>query len=361
MHYTIFRKIPHFKFCLFLFLVSRLIILLQLNWLNQIFQLHLLPFEWLMQFDAGFYNSISSSGYDAWWEGIGKPNYAFFPLLPLIVFSLHHILLIPTEIAGQLFSNMCFFGALYLFYQIMYFYFKDDFQAKFGVTLLAFSPFNIYFSSFYTESLFLFLSLLCFHSSLKNNWLITGIAGMLLSATRPTGVLILLPIFILIIQNFRNDKIIWQYWPIALIPFGLFAFMFYLKIHTGHALAFAHGEHFFARDGWCLHGFWHQFFHNLANRYNSLFLITSIYFTYILFRNKRYAEACYMFIMVVPAPLSGVFDSIARYSGSLFTFYLAIAYLSKDKLSLKLIALVISFMYLGIYLAGWITGRTMFI
>src|SRR5258706_5842641 len=86
-------------------------------------------------------------------------------------------------------SNCIFLVSLFVFYKIIRFDYPKKVAYLSLVALLVF-PTSFFFGSVYTESLFLFLSLLSFYFARKKWWILAGISGMLLSGTRIVGIAI---------------------------------------------------------------------------------------------------------------------------------------------------------------------------
>ena len=63
-----------------------------------------------------------------------------------------------------------------------------------AVWLLAIFPTSVFFTTLYTESLFLMTSVAAFYYARRSRWALAGIWGLLASLTRVTGLLLLLPL-----------------------------------------------------------------------------------------------------------------------------------------------------------------------
>lgn len=202
-------------------------------------------FAWA-NFDGEHYLSIAKSGY-------GQFNHSFFPLYPLLMspFSLIRDDLRILTLGGLLISNLSFFVALFALWQLIRLDYSREVAFFTSLALLTF-PTSFYFGSVYTESLFLLLIVSSFYFARIGNFWLASILGVLSSATRITGVLLLL-------------VLLWEWWqqnsskfkafapssgrgvqsskflsvvPLSLIPLGLFSYMFYLNQTTGNPLAF---------------------------------------------------------------------------------------------------------------------------
>ena len=106
-------------------------------------------------------------------------------------------------------------------------------------------PTSFYFSCVYTEGLFLFLTVAAFFSARRQKWLIAGILGGLSSATRPTGVLLILP---LLYEWYRqNRRFRMTSWPLLIVPCGLLSYMLYLEYKFGSPLLFLKAQQAWGR------------------------------------------------------------------------------------------------------------------
>ena len=110
--------------------------------------------------DAGWYISIARDGYDVSAQAAVQHNYAFFPLLPLLMRLLVGAGHPPSDygLAGTAISHLAFLGALIVLYRLTVAVFRDRDMARRTVWIVAVSPWSFVFSLAYTESLFLLLS-----------------------------------------------------------------------------------------------------------------------------------------------------------------------------------------------------------
>jgi Gpi18-like mannosyltransferase len=122
--------------------------------------------------------------------------------------------------------------------------------ARNTIILVAASPVNVYFTSFYTESLFLFLLTAAIYYATQRRWILGGILGSLLGATRNTGILIGLVFIAIFVFNKdwkREDSKLRSFLlSLTLIPVGLVTYMIFLHYRTGDYLAFYHTQ----KAGW---------------------------------------------------------------------------------------------------------------
>ena len=78
--------------------------------------------------------------------------------------------------------------------------------ARLAVLLTAFAPMAFYFSAIYSESLYLALSVGLFLCARRGRWGTAALLGALASATRSTGVVLILPLLLLYLYGPREDR-----------------------------------------------------------------------------------------------------------------------------------------------------------
>ncbi|HMV30259.1 MAG TPA: mannosyltransferase family protein, partial [Anaerolineales bacterium] len=108
------------------------------------------------KWDSQYYVDIATNGY--WFRPGQQSNVAFFPLYPMTVQVLSKFFDGKIILTGFLVSNLAFFGALIFFYLLTELELGSD-SAKRAVYYLAFFPTSFFFSSVYTESMFVLLSI----------------------------------------------------------------------------------------------------------------------------------------------------------------------------------------------------------
>ena len=351
-------------FCLCAFLLSRVFFWSLAFWGNAYFGFHLEPIAFFYHYDSGWYEGIAAHGYSAIPNYVGHVNYVFFPLLPLIIAILSHLTHISLMWIGQIFCQCCFGVSLWLFYKVLQLRVNED-AARWGVIVLAFSPFNIYFSSFYTESLFLVLSLGVWLAVYRGQWLVVGVLAALLSAARPNGVMIIVPLLYFMVQAFRNNAFKPSMFFVVLAPLGLLSYMLFLHVYFGDAFIFLHSEQAtWGRSGWPLNPIMmvSQLLFDIGLfPYDAVIFVISVFLIRYLIRKQYLPEALYFMAMLLPAVASGSFMSLGRFSGGVFAFYFALALLLQHKsLHKNSFAFVLYFIFpfvvcCALFVYGWLT------
>ena len=318
------------------------------------------------KWDCGWYMPLIQNGYDIIPQGHENKdaaNWAFFPAFPMISRFTGMIFSIPYLYASYLVSNISFCFALILFYKYTALTLSKQ-QAIFATYLFAFFPYSFYFSIPYTEGLFTLLLIAVFYFMATHRWLLAGIAAAILSATRNIGVFIIFPMLIIAVQQFGFRKLlrlegdsIKAIFAILLAPLGLFLYMFFLYLHMGDPLAFAH-----VQVAWG---------HKISNplkyltrgllsfdwpaAYLASFAIASIICGILLLKIKRYSEGIMTLILIL-IPASAGLASLPRYCVVAFPIYIYLALIVKST-KLQYIMLAIAIILNSLLVLAWITAK----
>ena len=320
-----------------------------------------LPFYQIInQWDSGWYFKIAQNGYEVLPEitngNLNYVSWAFFPLYPLLIRIVNTIVPIDISIISYMLSNLftyisMVFSSLYLIDTK-----RENAIYLFYFTLL-FGPYCFYFSSTYTESLFIMLLAMALYYSNQKQWIKAGVVCGLLSATKTVGVLFFFcilgkmiceengNIFYEIREILRDGK---KMLALFLCPSGLFCYMAYLYYHTGDVFAFVHAQRGWARRNELPWNIIREGLNSpqLIMKILTIFTIFGILLIVYSIYKKRYSEAFIMSYLILPGLFSGIL-SIPRYIvGSLVYYFNVSEILSKFKL-LKYAVCIFSFL-LGI-------------
>lgn len=157
------------------------------------------------RWDSGWYLNIIKNGYQGIQE-LGDAH-AFFPLFPSLVRTILNFLPVSWRsdsvilLLGLGVANLCFVGGMWLLARLINELYDSGKVANYTAMTLAFFPTSYIFSTFYPESLFLILSVATYYFIIKERWYLVIILSVLLTLTRPTGVLILVPLAIELITR----------------------------------------------------------------------------------------------------------------------------------------------------------------
>ena len=316
------------------------------------------PFLWAWaNFDGEHYLSIAYQGYQ-------PLTYFYFPAYPLTIYFVAQLLggsFRSLAVSGLLISNISFFIALIGFWKLIMLDYKKDI-ARLAVLLLLVFPTSFYFGSVYTESLFLALVVWSFYFARKGKWVLAGLLGAALTATRVVG-LALIPALLVeaYLQKRENKKLNLSpaIMGILFSALGIFAYMTYLNQVTGDPLEFFHNVSIFGQQRSSSlvllpQVFYRYFFKVLPNIDYSYFpamfatymeIVTAIVFLGLAvasFFKLRLSYAFYLALGYIIPTLSGSFSSLHRYVLILFpAFILSAIWLSRRKKWVKVIIFLI--------------------
>lgn len=185
----------------------------------------------LANWDGRHFLEIAQKGYT------NKVQYAFFPLYPLLINFFANFLNINFLYAGILINIVAAFGSIYILLKILRKYGEDATKAT--VYFLIF-PTSFYLITAYSESLFLFFTLLTFFFAEKRNFFLAALFAALTCLTRITGIAVILGLAVYVF-NFKvrlREKI--TVLLLSLSGFGLYCL--YLYTQTGNPFYFLVSE-----------------------------------------------------------------------------------------------------------------------
>ena len=208
----------------------------------------------LCQLDCKAYAAITSSGYErlqlSQFDYSRIANFAFFPLFPIASSLAYRLLDLSPQTATILASKAFFLLSIYAFIKIAQTIFPSVHPLAIG-SIAAFNPYSIYGNAGYTEPLFLLLTCTFFALLGRRMFLVAGLAGTLLSASRFVGIVSMVSHLISWVQLWPS----WRWGPrtralagMLLIAAGLLLFMTHLYERTGDPLAFIHIQRAWGRS-----------------------------------------------------------------------------------------------------------------
>lgn len=344
-----FKKI-FFVFIVWLFLVNSFLFLgipllpLQFNFLGGGLDNYLnnpYPYAWL-NFDGEHYLSIAQRGYQ-------PLTHFFFPMYPLLIFLLNGLV-------GGSINNLPYIGLLVSYVSLIFalyglakiidldFAISDRLVLLFAMLLF---PTAFYFASFYTESLFLALSVWSFYFARKKKWILASFFCFLSTATRITGLALLLVLLIEVLRS-KEKFNVKQFLGILIAPLGIVGYMLYLFLYFGDPFLFAKnlGEVFgeqragifvlfpqiFYRYVFKIipsldFDYWPFVYTVFLEIFSAVFFILGVF---LLFIQKKYIYALYAGFIFLLSTFSGSFSSLPRYVLSAFPVFIVYSlYISK--------------------------------
>lgn len=197
------------------------------------------------RFDALWFLRIATAGYV---DGDGSA--VFFPLFPLLIRGLSvggHPLA-----AAFLVSHAAAFGSMVVLYFLTAGEF-DERTARRTVLYLALFPTSFFLLAPYSESLFLLLVLVSLWAARRRWWWAAGLAGAAASATRNLGVLLVIPLAVEAVHQWRERRnrralLVGLLWS-AVAAAGALAYLAYWQASAGDFLAPIHQQENWQREG----------------------------------------------------------------------------------------------------------------
>jgi 4-amino-4-deoxy-L-arabinose transferase-like glycosyltransferase len=198
------------------------------------------------RFDALWFLRIATAGYV---DGDGSA--VFFPLFPLLIRVLSPILGGHPLAAAFLVSHAAAFGSMVVLYFLTAGEF-DERTARRAVLYLALFPTSFFLLAPYSESLFLLLVLASLWAARRRWWWAAGLAGAGASATRNLGILLVVPLAVEAVHQWRERRdrrallmsLLWS----AVAAAGAVAYLVYWQTSAGDSLAPIHQQQNWQRE-----------------------------------------------------------------------------------------------------------------
>jgi hypothetical protein len=299
--------------------------------------------------DCDWYVGIAENGYQHLNEvgASGAANWAFFPLLPLLMWAISHITGLSAVFSGLFVAQIGWGLGLYLLFLLARDMRGVDFARHVAIVYAAW-PFAIHSSIPMTEAVFVPLSIGVLLFARRGDWLLAAGMAALLSATRTVGVLAVLPMLMLAAGEFGLWRVVLlrpgtERAAIALgaAGLGIGLYMIHLYGLTGDALAFSHNQVAWSRK---FELPWMMVIDELNPAYISpQWLLANVLdigsglaafalLAYLWRRGVR-PEALFAAVTLLIAFDSGNASSLPRYAGGLFPVMLAVALLCEGPLA----------------------------
>jgi Gpi18-like mannosyltransferase len=330
------------------------------------------PYLWsFINFDGEHFLAIAQRGYR-------DLEYFFFPLYPLFVKIFSGLIgdqIVTHAITGLLISNVAFIASLIGLFKLIKLDFKENIAFITIILLLSF-PTSFYFAAYYSESLFLALCVWSFYFARCKNWWLSGLLGMLATATRLVGIGLLPALLYEAYVQYRKKEIsLIKILPvILLIPVGLIAYTFYLYQTTGNPLEFFTNVGIYGQqrstDLILLPQVLYRYVFKILPiiNYNYFPVVISTWlefisgvlfaiFVFLAFIKTRTSYAIFSLIAYIMPTLSGSFSSMSRYVLVLFPAFIVYAlYYNKADKRLRTVILTAQIILLAITAALFLRG-----
>jgi Gpi18-like mannosyltransferase len=349
------------------FISSRILILL-VGWLSTLI---VLKSSWygnpqsvldlFFRWDSGWYLAIVQNGY-FYVPGL-QSSVAFFPLYPLLV-KIFSFSIADSRMTGIVISNIALFLAMICLLKLVRLDYEDENIALDSVVFALIFPTSFFLSVFYSESLFLFLSLACFYYARKHQWFLSSTAGYFAALTRTLGFSLFIPILIeyltpTIPSNTKLAKIKKDILWLLMIPAGLLTYIFYLYVQFKEPLAFLKAESAWSR-GFSLNLSTLMSIFNYDAFYAAIFggftVASILVVVYLVYRRVRLSYVIYVVVQLFFVFTSGIIESLPRYLCVLFPLFLGFGLMARNKLfgdSLKFLSISLLTLFVILFTNGY--------
>lgn len=298
------------------------------------FLTRIFPLDIFTRWDSFYYLSIVKHGYRAAADiTTTTSSIPFFPLYPYLVKSLGWLgLNLPDGfyiLTGLLLSNLLFLAAAVLLHRLITGPLGfDETAAHRALTLLMVFPASFFFSSFYPESLFLFLVLAGFSFAQRDRWLPAALCAALLVLTRPQGV-----VAAAALAWFYMEKRAWKLRLIradvlwfALAPIALLLHAAHLYQITARPLAFIDAQLAWGRNsGGVLNGLWVNINGPALDVFKIDLLLVSVFLLislYLLWKWQVKAYGVFALLMCLMPLSTGSLVSVSRFLVVIFPVFI---------------------------------------
>lgn len=156
----------------------------------------------LKTWDAQHYLFLAEKGYEK-----GRESNRFFPLYPILI-KIFSFVFQSKLLTAHLLSLALTIGSAILLHKLVKLLSFTSKTYWLSLFLLLSFPTAFFLHLPYSESLFLFICLCYFYAYEKKNNLLQFLTAFLLPLTRPTGILIMLPVLVSVSKGLRNKKVI---------------------------------------------------------------------------------------------------------------------------------------------------------
>lgn len=284
------------------------------------------PISLHARWDSFAYLGVATHGYRLKQDN-PCANIVFFPLYPFLLHSVAPLTRGNYIFAGWILSTLFLFGAVCVFYNLLQ-EFHPSLDPETPIFYLLIFPTAFFLNAVYTESLFLFLSLLTFYYALKGRFGVAGVFGFLAALTRVTGVLLFVPV-------------VWEYCkrhgirgmlkpsflPVFFIPLGTISFFLYHYVAFGDAFLFLKVESAWGRTFLFNRNHFSLFSPPAVVNFflDIIFVGCALVSAYLVFKRAWVSYGLYILATLAVALSTGTLISVGRYILVLFPIYIALA------------------------------------
>lgn len=315
-------------------------------------------FKNLANWDGGHYLAIAEYGY------LVKSQYVFFPLYPMLI-NLVSKITGDFLSSGIVISMLSSFLAINLLYKLVLTDLGKDDGLKVLLVLLSF-PLSFHFLTVYSESLFLLLSVATFLLMRKKKIFLATVTAALVSATRLSGLAVVLSLLLTIFLTAGINK---KNWWVVFSPLGFLLYSFYLYNQTGNPFYFIQAESNFWQTGLVIPGSAIIFsfkqllspnfiVNNFRNLLDFLFVIFGILMVFRVWKTLSLDYTIYSIISLLLPLFSPTIVSIPRYLLTIFPIFVVLSFYRNQYFNIfyQFISLTLLSVYAILFINGfWVS------
>ncbi len=291
--------------------------------------------------DAMHYLFLSENGY----PNDMQMSDAFYPLYPFLIYVFRFAVR-NSLVTGLVLSNVASLTAIILLYLLLKKKFGDRTAMISCLLLMAFPTF-FYTGLVYTEALLLMLVLWLFYFRESQRYFLAGIAAFLIPLTRPTGILIALPLAAIIVWEMVRRgslRLAKEYFLMLCWLLGVSCYLVVMKSYTGSYFTGFRAQGMFVAGNsiasifhpvdWFDRNFIHLDY--TINGYTTgviarIFFILFICSLYHIYRRMGFSYLAFAVALGLIPAMSGSFMSYQRYLLVVFPLFPVWALWLKDK------------------------------
>ncbi|MCR6636100.1 hypothetical protein [Devosia sp.] len=216
-------------------------------------------FDALCRWDCTWYIRMAETGYDTFPvpSRVSAGNWAFFPFYPILVGLIGKLIPLPTIVLASLLSIATAYAAVIVAWPLLG---RNIRAYTLYAAFVLSGPLSFYFTTFFTEVMFVLLTTLVFRFLGRSDYLGAAASAALLSGTRIVGVFASLSIGVKALMDYRQDKGTWRgivggllgqpklVLAIFISPLGFFTYAAFLNYWIGDGLAFSHTQRAWGRQ-----------------------------------------------------------------------------------------------------------------
>ena len=305
---------------------------------------------WL-RWDTVWYLLVAKQGYS-----ISGVELAFPPLYPFLIRIIAKLFGGQYLLASLIISWSSVFGSCFLL-EARFTQMTDPKTAVRGIRNLLIFPTAFFFFAGYTEALFLFFVLLIWRYADRGQWFLAGLVGALATMTRAIGVVLVVPIGLIWLENWRKNSIT-DLLSLLLLPIAYFGWSQFASSTFDQSPFNAQTIGWFSHFDWPWVGiignlskvFSLNLSETLSDFLNILVVLVVFYSIIWWLKRKLYPESMFMatFILVslIKITDTGLLGSVSRFVIPLFPVYLVLAELGKNTRFDRVILVILIFLWL---------------